>query len=161
MLQRKLVVVLERSGLGRLEPADTEVEQDRLFRPGVHPPGAVVAPRIQLGDADGPPVQELDRLLDRRRIDRSGRVRRDLGPAALDPLLELEHVLHVRTSERRSSSADAARAQASTVGTIAIRTKPSPSRPKNDPGATTMSPRSRRSSAHPNEVCEVGTRTQR
>ena len=39
----------------------------------------------------------------------------------------------------------------SSVGTIAIRTYPSPSGPKNDPGATTTPARSSRSSAHSSE----------
>src|SRR5439155_5879346 len=133
---------------------------DRLFRPGVHAPGAVLRP-IGLSDPDGPPVEELDRCLNRRRIDRSGRVLGDLGPAPLDPLLELQHVAHVRTSARSSSSVDAALAQASIDGTIAIRTNPSPSGPKNDPGATTMPPLFNRCSAHSKEVSSVGTRTQR
>ena len=143
VLERKLVVVLERARLGRLEPAHPEVQQHGLLRPGVDAPSAAVS-RIGLGDPERSSVEEFDRRLHRRRVDRGGRVFGHAGPAPLDPFLELQDVPHVRTSASRSSSADAARAQSSIGGTIAIRTNPSPSGPKNDPGATTMSLRSRR-----------------
>src|SRR5207245_10750401 len=160
VLQRELVVVLERPHLRGLEPPHTEVQKHRLSHPGVHVPGTV-ASSIGLGDADGSTVEELDRRLHGRRVDRGGGVFGHIGPAAFDPLLELLHVAHVRTSATSSSSVDAARSHASTGGTPRIPTNPSPSGPKNDPGATTMPPRSRRRSAHSNDVSVVGTRTQR
>src|SRR4029453_18514487 len=82
-------------------------------------------------------------------------------PAPLNPRRQVLDEAHARTSARRPSSTAAARSQSASVGTIAIRTYPSPSGPKNDPGATTTSPRSSSSSAQSYEARPPGTATHR
>src|SRR4051812_47048796 len=155
-LQRHLVVVLERPDVGRLEPPHTEVQQHRLLDPRVYAP----RPRtVGLGDAQLTAVQAVDRGLDRLDVERGAGVVFGGRPCGLDALLEVSD--HADTSAKIRSSAVAARRHSASVGTIAMRTNPSPSGPKNEPGATTTPARSRRSSAQSSDVRPTGTATQR
>ena len=100
-LDRDLVEEAKATDLDRLDLPQAEVEEDRLLRPLVDDP-AVVA---RLGDPELATVEQVDRLLDRLRLDLTAL------PQLLDPLLEA----HQRTSSRIA----AARAQSSSVGTSA------------------------------------------
>ena len=157
-LQRELVVVLERPRLGGRQAAHAEVEEHGLLRPGVHPPAAVP---VGLGHADLPPVEEIDRGFDRVRVELGGRIARERLPRPFDPAGQVGEIGHARTSASAASSSPAASSHAASGGTMAIRTYPSPSGPKNDPGATTTPVRSRRSRAHASDEGASGSRTQR
>src|SRR5262249_52654986 len=156
LLERDLVVELERPERRRLGAAQPEVEQDRLLQPLVHAPRAV----LLLGDARRAAVERGERELDGGALV-GGRSRREIGEVAA-PEGALARLVRARglggldrgrglrgrhgfdpSGENFSSRAIASRVSAS-FATSATRTCRSPPLPSQLPGVTSTSRSSRR-----------------
>ena len=124
VLEGQLVVVLERPGLAHLEAADPEVEQHGLLHPRVHQPARPVG----LRHTDLAPIQHADRRLDGLVVEAGPPDRGSGRPSSTRRARDSSATPITRAprSRPRRGARPRARTRCS-VGTIAMRTYPSPS----------------------------------
>ena len=122
--------------LDRLQPAHAEEQQDRLLHPRVHAPAAAVGLRhadLARGRAGRSPPRPP-----RRRARRSS-ASKLASTRARQVRWARRSRAHPRSERALVQDLHGARRTPRASATIAIRTYPSPSGPKNEPGATTPS----------------------